>query len=307
MSFVIPSVWEAAGLLCKLLLYFAVAAMAGSALNLAFYSDASRRSLQGLLVYALVGSVLGFHAVLVNYLVQVGMINLNGIAGMLDWPMIRLLMDTPVGEATLWRLVAFTAGSIALGLCLRGIASLNRPPSRRRRHVLVLVPAMTLVLLAFSFRSYGHVSVLGGLAQLAVVLHVLAMAAWVGSLYPLYRLTGSDNAEHLAWVMRKFGDHARLLLVVLIVAGIVMLWGLLQSPDELWRSAYGISLTLKFTLVAAMLGFAAMNRYKLVPVLAEPGGAQRLRRSIAFESLLALLILLLTAYLSTLVGPMEHQ
>lgn len=307
MDFVIPSAWETAGLVCKLALYFAVSALAGSALNLAFYTDVSRRAVQGLLVYALVGSVLGFHAVLLNYFVQVGMINLDGVAGMFDWSMIRLLMDTPVGEATLWRLVAFTAVSLALGFCLRDIANLNCPPSQRRRQVLVLVPTLALLLVAFSFRSYGHVSVLGGVAQLAIVLHVLAVAAWIGSLYPLYRLTFSDSGDGLARVMRRFGDHARVLLTVLVMAGVVMLWALLQSPDELWRSAYGLSLSVKFVLVAVIFGIAALNRYKLVPVLAAPGGAVRLRRSIVIESLLALLILLVTAYLSTLVGPMSHQ
>jgi putative copper export protein len=308
MSFVIPSAWEVAGLLCKLFLYFGAASLAGAALNLAFYSDGSRRSVQGLLVYALIGSVLGFQAVLLNYLVQVGMISASGLAGMFDWTMAEILMDTPLGETTLWRLVAFTLALLGLVICLQLLARRKQAPTRRLHTFLVVVPALALLVLAESFQRSGHVSVHGNSAQLAISLHVMAFGAWIGSLYPLLRMTYWLETSELAWFMRRFGDHARLVLAVLLLAGLFLLWQLLMSPAELWQSPYGLSLSLKLLLVTALLGLAAHNRYQLVPALAANGGAAlaRLRRSIKGEMALALLILLLTAYLSTLVGPMEH-
>jgi putative copper export protein len=308
-SFVVPSAWEVAGLLCKLFLYFGAATLAGAALNLAFYSDGSRRTVQGLLVYGLIGAVLGFQAVLLNYLVQVGMISASGLAGMFDWTMAEILMDTPLGETTLWRLVAFTVALVGLVICLQLLARRSQPPSRRLHTALVAIPALALLILAESFQLSGHVSVHGKLAQLAISLHVIAFAAWIGSLYPLLRLSHGLQASELAWFMGRFGDHARLVLALLLLAGLFLLWELLMTPGELWQTPYGLSLSLKLLLVAALLGLAAHNRYQLVPAVAEDkGGALlQLRRSIKGEMGLALLILLLTAYLSTLVGPMDHQ
>ncbi len=106
-DFVAPSSWELAGLLCQFSLYLAAAALAGTALNIAFYNDGSRATLNGLLGYGLLAAVLGFHAALLNYLVQVGMLSGSGVAGMFDLDMASLLIDTPCRASALsgacWR------------------------------------------------------------------------------------------------------------------------------------------------------------------------------------------------------------
>lgn len=307
MDFVIPNAWEAAGLLCKFFLYLAVAALAGTALNLRFYADGSRQTVAALLFYALLAALLGFHAVLVNYLVQVGQIGGNGLTGMFDLDMARLLLDTPVGASTLWRLTAFTFALIGVVIAMSRISTLSKPPSQRLQSLIIAVPTVAVLILAYSFRLSGHVSVHGTLAQAAITLHILAFAAWIGSLYPLLRLTCQLEGRELAWFMSRFGDHARVILVVLVGSGLGMLFALLGTVSELWTSAYGQALMLKFLLVTGLLAVAAHNRFRLVPQLAEAGStSQSLRKSIAVEMLLALLILLVTAYLSSLIGPMEH-
>ncbi len=76
---------------------------------------------------------------------------------------------------------------------------------------------------------------------------------------------------------------------------------------ELWRTAYGQLLSVKLLLVVGLMGLAAKNRFTLVPqLIGSPEIATRLARSIRPEMLLALLILVATAYLSTLVGPASH-
>ena len=311
MSFVSPSSWELASLLCKLALYSGLCTLTGCLISLAFYHDGRRQTMQGLLLYGLVGSVLGFHGVLLNYLIQVGMISGNGLAGMFDLGMIQLLLDTPQGESTLWRLLAFTLAFIILAWGMQQFGRLNKPPTRQHLRRILLPLSLTVVLLAGSFQMSGHVSVLGTSGQLAIALHVIAFACWIGSLLPLYWLARRGPTEELGRIMSRFGDHARYMLAVLVVAGGLMLWQLLSSPMELLQTAYGLSLKAKFVLVVGLMLVAAANRFTLVPALAKGDtdaqpALRKLSSSIRLEMALAVIILLITAYLSTLVGPMDH-
>lgn len=315
MSFVSPNSWELISLICKLGLYLGLCAQAGCLVNLAFYNDGSRRTTQGLLRYGLLGSVLGFKAVLLNYLVQVGMINANGVAGMFDWAMIQLLLDTPQGESTLWRLLGFTLALLTAVWALQFLAGLRKPPTSQQMRLILLPLIFALLIQAGSFQMSGHVAVLGTSGQLAIALHVMAFAYWIGSLLPLYWLSLHQSGKQLQWHMARFGDHARLILLVLLLAGGLMLWQLLHSPSELLQTPYGLSLLLKLLLVAGLMAIAAHNRFALVPQLVpalesdttqSDAARLRLRSSIKMEMLLALAILAVTAYLSTLVGPMDH-
>ncbi len=283
----------------------------GCLLNLSLYNDGSRQTVQGLQMYGLLGAVIGFQGVLFNYLIQVGMISGNGLAGMFDFGMIQLLLDTPQGESTVWRLLGFTLAMISLAWGLSRCARLTRPPTRQQLRLILLPLAMALIILAGSFQMSGHVAVLGTSGQLAIALHVIAFACWIGSLLPLYWLSRRLEASDLHWMMARFGDHARLMLAVLVLAGALMVWQLLETPGELLQTPYGLSLTVKFALVAGLIAVAAANRFTLVPALQQThyqatSAADKLAKSIRLEGVLAVLILLVTAYLSTLVGPAAH-
>ena len=86
-----------------------------------------------------------------------------------------------------------------------------------------------------------------------------------------------------------------------------MLYELFESPMALINSDYGSALLLKLTLVLVILGVAAMNKLMLVPVLISSGSIVKLQRSIRYELAIAVAILVATSYLSTIVGPAEHQ
>jgi len=76
------SSWEVASLVCKLLLYFGTASIAGGSLCLWQFSDGRRSTVRSNLAYMISGAVLGFQAVILNFLIQVGLVNDDGIAGM---------------------------------------------------------------------------------------------------------------------------------------------------------------------------------------------------------------------------------
>ena len=57
----------------------------------------------------------------------------------------------------------------------------------------------------------------------------------------------------------------------------------------------------------AIFSIAALNKFRLTPAIISEGGAQYLRRSIRIEVVVAILILVVTSYFSTIVGPPGHQ
>jgi putative copper export protein len=73
----------------------------------------------------------------------------------------------------------------------------------------------------------------------------------------------------------------------------------------LWSSGYGCLACLKIACVACLLALAAWNKLRLVPRIAAGDvlAVRGLRRSIHAEMLVAGLILLITAALTTLAGP----
>lgn len=303
---ILPTAWELSSLLCKLLLYFGAASIAGGSLCIWQFSEGSRRSIKSNLAYILFGAVLGFQAVLLNFFIQLGLINDNGIAGMFDWGLAPFLMGTQVGELTFYRLAGFVIVLISSLLFLRTINQLNRPPGLLFYRLLTSTHLLALLLLATSFRIGGHISVLTWSAQAAISLHFLAFSLWIGSLYPLLKLTKDSDLLSLKYILKRFGDMAVGVLLILLAGGVTMLLQLLASPGELITTAYGLSIVAKLLLVLTLLLVAATNKFFLVPRLVEGGSVARLRNSIRLEMVLATFILVITSYLSTLIGPPGH-
>jgi len=145
------------------------------------------------------------------------------------------------------------------------------------------------------------------MAQISIVIHFAAFALWIGCLYPFLQLSRSVDIDVLEKALKRFGDNAIVILFALFLGGGVMLYELLESPMTLINSDYGLALLLKLTLVLVMLGVAAMNKLMLVPVLISSGSRVKLQRSIRYELATAVVILVVTSYLSTIVGPAGHQ
>ncbi len=303
----VPGSWELASLLCKLLFYAGTVTLVGGSISTLLYSDGSRRQLQFCLGYMLAGCVLGFHVVVINYLVQVGLINDSGIAGMFDWSMMELLLDTGQGEATLLRMGGFAFAGVANGFFLYRVSQLRRPPSFLFLRQVVIFNFLGFLLIGLSQGRIGHVSVLDLPARISIVIHLMGIAFWTGALLPLHHLCTSDDRSLLQGNLKRFGDHALWIVAILAIAGVFLLTQLLASPGELLTTPYGLALLLKLALVLAILGIAALNRLRLVPQLHTANGAMTMARSIRIEIGVALLILTLTAYLSTIVGPAAHS
>ena len=301
--FSVPTSWELTSLVCKLLLYFGAASIAGGSLCLWLYNNGKRQFFEKVISYIMLGAFLGFLGTLVNYFVQVGLINARGLTGMFDWDMASLLLETQLGEVTYMRLTGFILAFISSLIFFRKAVRL---PQQSFYRLLLGVQGIAFLFVAFSFTKAGHVSVLTGIARTAVVFHLYAFSAWIGSLFPLLLLTNSTELNLLKKLMQQFGDNALGIVIILAGMGALMLLELLDNPAELYTTPYGWVFLLKLFLVLVTLSVAAINKLVLVPAIVKNASALRLRRSIRVEMVAVTLVLIATSYLSTIVGPAGH-
>lgn len=215
--------------------------------------------------------------------------------GMFDVKMIRAILESSEGHSTVLRLAGFALIGLLGGARIRGW--------------LFVLPLLGAVLAATSFGLAGHAgelsNVAGPIPQWLICIHLLAIAFWLGALWPLYRLTYGSDIANVAAAMERFGSIAAFVVGTLVAVGVLLLWQMLGTVDALWLSAYGKLMLIKLAGVALMLFLATINKFRLTPRLraGDRSGLTELRRSIAAEIVVAGLILLVTASVTTIAGP----
>lgn len=291
--------WELAIVLAKVMSYGGLASLTGGFL-IFWLGSASTATRRHLLYFMLLASAVGSLAVALFFLLQVGVVNQNGIAGMFDSFMAGLVLQSPIGYGSGLKLAGFLVAAAALWLARPRLLALE---GAVQFPIALRVGApLAIVLFAASFAVLGHVASLGALARVAIAMHIGAMGLWIGALYPLYALCRRESAATLTPLLHTFGQIGWVLTGSLLVAGSYLLTQLLAAPYDLISTPYGVLLVGKLLLVICLLGLAALNKFRLVPALAN-AGTGALQRSIRGELFLAVLILLLTASLTTFTGP----
>ncbi len=198
------------------------------------------------------------------------------------------------------------AGFVALVLLLR------LGPGRRYWRTLAGLGAIGLGALAWDGHGAADPGVAGWVHTAADVIHLLAAGVWLGALLCLGLLltTGAPpGTQHEA--LKGFSGIGSVVVAALLASGLINTWFLVgpQHLDGLVSTTWGRLLLGKLVLVAAMLGLAAFNRWKLTPRLEgslalDPGAALKaLRRSVGLESALGLLVLGLVAVLGVQPPP----
>jgi putative copper export protein len=204
-------------------------------------------------------------------------------------------------------ILASTEG-LATGMRMTGSMLLILLPQASSRRGFLIFPLLGAALVALSFGQVGHGVALatkcGPMPQWQICVHLLAVAFWLGALWPLHRATYGSDPTQVAALMQRFGKMAVLVVAVLVGAGASLLWQLLGSPKAMWQTTYGILMLGKLAGVACLMGFAAINKLLLTPRIerGERSAILSLRRSIRAELLFLGLILLVTAVLTTSVG-----
>jgi putative copper resistance protein D len=289
------SVWDIAAAVDKAVLYAATFGAAGSVFFL-FYCRAYLRDpphrlirrLTGLLVLLAVGCSL----------VRIPLLaaSMSGsAAGMLDSHLASLIWRSGEGRSCGIRLI---------GVMLAGLAALFRS----RPNIVSIVGA---TIAATSFAWTGHAQALrpSWAPVILIGIHLLGIAFWVGALPPLLLVARGPDHLCIAASARRFGRLAVIVVAMIVLVGVCVLWRLLGNVSELWSGAYGRAFTLKIAFVSVLLAVAAFNKLHLTPRLVanEPLAVSTLRRSLVFEMIIAAAILLISATLTTLLGPPTLQ
>jgi copper transport protein len=211
------------------------------------------------------------------------------------------LLGLPVSgilTAAPWRAaIATTLGpSLVVAVAAMGLSclALRFPLAKTAR----TLSAVAMAGVGLSLAASGHASTASPqwLIRPAIFLHGIGLAWWVGALLPLMALVHHPAQPLLLSVLHRFSRMAVPVVGVVVLTGLFLAVIQLGSFYALFGTKYGLILFIKMTLVVALLGLAALNRFRLTPALRS--GSQDTRplvRSIGIECAVVVGILALVA------------
>jgi putative copper resistance protein D len=161
----------------------------------------------------------------------------------------------------------------------------------------------------------------GAAHLIADIIHLLGAGAWLGALAAfsvmLFRSAANLSEDYLRLTHRlleSFSVAGTVTVTLVFGSGLVNSWMLVgpQNVLTLHTTLYGQLLIVKLLLFAVMLALAAANRFRLTPEFnraLNSNGTSRalamLRKSLALELSIALIILGLVAWLGKLEPPVS--
>lgn len=196
-----------------------------------------------------------------------------------------------------WKAAATTSlfPSLIIAIAAMAAATIARrdiPVSATRA-----LSALAIVGVGLSLATSGHASTAPPqwLSRPMVFLHGIGVAFWIGALAPLVAMALTPSGSLLA-VLNRFSRMAVPAVGVLVLTGLVLATVQLESFRALIETKYGLILSIKLVLVVVLLGLAALNRFRLTPVLAlDPSNVGPLVRSIVAECVVVIAILAVVA------------
>jgi copper transport protein len=174
--------------------------------------------------------------------------------------------------------------------------------------------AAALAVVAAGTAWAGHAAAVErgrAVALLADGLHLLGAGAWMGTLALLLgvgipaalRAPAGGRGAGIAALVRAFSPVALAGAGTAAATGVASALFHLGAPAELWGTGYGRALLLKLALLA-LAGLAGFRNWRvLTPALQGDAGVRALRRTVAAEVAVGVLVVLVTAVLVALPTP----
>lgn len=153
-------------------------------------------------------------------------------------------------------------------------------------------------------------------AVVALWLHLIAAAVWVGGLLALVatltglraRLADIERRTFLAETIARFSTLAISAVIIVSLSGLYAGWVHLGSLANLTGSDYGRTLLIKLALTAPLLGLGALNLLVVGPALRRAVTRERdFSRTVRVEAGLGAAVLLLAAILASTSPPQPTQ
>ena len=290
--------WLLAAWIEKVMLYAGMAFVIGGSFTYFLLSKYTQLR-NTILNYILLGAVLGAFSSIASFFIQVGSFANNGLQGMIDPTFFKILLHSPVGTIQITRTLCF---SIIAVLLIAKSYQWSSPQTSNPSWFSRLVIALASLIIVTSFSQLGHVTNLPFFAQILISIHILVMSLWMGALFPLWKLSRTIEGMPLKDSMHLFGRIAAMIVGLLVVCGLTVAIMLLRDIHILLTTPYGHGFILKLALVASILLSAAFNKWYFTPRLQHPKFAKQLSYALLFEMSLGLSILLVTGYITTVIG-----
>lgn len=206
----------------------------------------------------------------------------------LDGAWMSSMMGSTVGRVELWR-------SLLSLLPLWALALARRP----KLALILALPALGMS------AAVGHSAAVHPLLAIPFkILHLVAVAAWLGG---LFWLVSRDSGEQSAMTVEALDVSS----VALASVTVVVLSGIAQTlilvPVDDLASVYGAVVGAKVLGLAVLIGFGAHHRYRVLPRLAIPAeaaaAAPAFRASLSREIAVIWLVILLGGFLAYVSPP----
>jgi copper transport protein len=134
-------------------------------------------------------------------------------------------------------------------------------------------------------------------SELADWAHISAACLWIGGLVQLVVVVWPLLPELRRPALLAFSRLATVCVGVLLLAGVYLAILRLPHLNDLWTTGYGQVLLVKIGLVALAFAWGGLHKLRAVPVVARDGTLPQLRASLAGESMVGMIVLLVAAFL----------
>jgi copper transport protein len=206
----------------------------------------------------------------------------------LDAAWMTSMMGSTVGRVELWR-------TLLSLLPLWALALARRP----KLAAILTIPAL------FVSAAVGHSAAVHPLLAIpSKILHLVAVAAWLGGLLWLVTRERRERATMLTEAL-DVSSMSLIAVIVVVLSGVAQTLLLVPLHDLI--SAYGAIVGAKILGLAVLVAFGAYHRFRVLPRLAAPesgaGVAAAFRASLTREIAIVWIVILLGGFLAYVSPP----
>jgi copper transport protein len=217
----------------------------------------------------------------------------EGISTVPRWTLLDATLHTDYGQYVCGRLVLLGVLGLVLGAMLQ--------PGDEWRTRIEHAAWPLVVAIAFTFSAVGHPNTTNPrwLSVPADMLHVLAMAAWIGGLVLLVgAILPRQEPGELQVVLPVFSRVAFVSVVVLALSGLYEAWRGIGTIHAIFSTTYGLLVVTKVALFVGLIALGNLSRVAIQRRLVETSErSERIRRAVLVEIVLAIGVLVATSVL----------
>ncbi|MFK0152232.1 copper resistance CopC/CopD family protein [Streptomyces sp. NPDC090493] len=211
----------------------------------------------------------------------------GSVGDIFDLNLLGQVLQTKPGAALVSRLLLLAAAALFIAVLFGAYDKREEEEKRDLTFGLAVGGTVVAAGLAASWAMAEHAStgLQPGIAMPVDVIHLLAVAAWLGGLtallVALYRAPADTPVESAA--VQRFSRVAFGSVLALVATGIYQSWRQLGSWSAFTDTAYGELLLVKIGLVALLVGIASISR-RWTGRLAAAGVTETVEEAVAEEA-----------------------